>query len=227
MENSQLTQNELLTAFLTNPYLVDPAYHHVGSTLWPYDIGMEIECNMEKHYDKVIFESLQGIKAVDTDSEEQRYRITNGYEGFKALWNLTKLLHEFSIINLQAGIHYHNDLTNYYDLVKGVPFKEYNFVLDELDSWNYPPGRYNEYREVSEYKARWVRFDDVYKTVEYRIGEQTFDYSLLAKRIIHVNALTQKMINVATIYNMKIVEIKPEPTHDEIKNLVNSRIIRL
>jgi len=65
-----------------------------------------------------------------------------------------------------------------------------SWILDSLKHWNYT-GRYNEH-SVSFHKTQ-VRFHSTYNTVEFRIGEMTFDYELLVKRIINCCNISKKI----------------------------------
>ena len=153
-------------------------------------------------------------------------------------------LYEFSIqlkkyfgLNPESGIHYHTDLTDIYDLDlvnNNLLSKVKEPLLSELDSWEYK-GSYNR-RDVS-FSRCWVRFEKHKKTMEVRIGEMTFDYSLLIKRILHCQYLNKLVRSVAKgnelqlgILQKKLRELNRERESiqiEEVKQVVSNRVIRI
>lgn len=127
---------------------------------------------------------------------EIRFRIPEGINGFICLYYISKKLKMYFGLNPLSGIHYHVGIKDY-------PFRpelERDFILEELSSWNYV-GSYNA-KNIAGYKGNWVRYPTHIKTVEYRIGEMTFDYDLLVKRIVHCCYITREVIERRT--NIKV-----------------------
>ncbi len=171
----------------------------VANSYLPYSTGMEIECHF-KHNDYPssvmidIFNQIEHIMAVDIDYGEQRFRIPNGIKGAICLYNICEKLKLFSTLNLASGIHYHVDFTditknqfnNLLEQHKGTN----SFILKALKSWDYK-GSYNSWYVSGAKDA--VRFHKTYQTVEFRIGEMTFDYELMIKRILHCQNICKKL----------------------------------
>lgn len=183
------------------------------NSLLPYSVGVEIECNMGPNYNDKFFESIPYIMDVDIDNGEQRYRIPNGIHGILCLYFISIQLKKYSELNLSSGIHYHVDTTQFFHSLNSDSFIISNkrWILEELDSWNYK-GHYNP-RDIGEYRY-WIRLNHGYKTMEFRIGEMTFDYEILIKRVLYVNKIVSKLASYLpsnypivynhTIYNPKV-----------------------
>jgi hypothetical protein len=158
----------------------------------PYSTGIEIECSSTYDYSETPFIDL-GLITVNTDQSEQRYRFNTGVKGLIEIYKTCELLKKLSLLNLNSGIHYHIDLTDCFDkVVNAYKTNEncFNWILDELDSWGYT-GNFND-RKVTRYKT-YVKLHSLYKTVEIRIGEMTFDYKLMITRILHCQNIAKKV----------------------------------
>lgn len=174
----------------------------VANSYLPYSTGMEIECNIKSTngsrrdsiFVEEMFKSISNIMAVDIDNHEQRFRIPKGVEGAICLYNITEKLKEYSSLNPASGIHYHIDFTditrdqfnNLLEQHRGTN----SFILKALKSWDYK-GNYNSWYVSGAKDA--VRFHKTYQTVEFRIGEMTFDYELIMKRILHCQNICKKL----------------------------------
>lgn len=154
----------------------------LGFYYLPYSIGLEIECDDQPNSDiRNCLKAIPFMKSVVTDSHEKRFRIPYGINGLICLYLASTQL-KSNCLTTDSGIHYHVDMTSYYELIN-KEFLEDNssWILEELDSWNYG-GNYNR-RRVDFSGFTWCRFQSGFKTMEVRIGEMTFDYSLMLKRI--------------------------------------------
>lgn len=162
----------------------------------PHSIGIEIECGYQEHF--TITELSNAVSSIPDLIEfnapnqwENRFRIPNGKKGLVALYNISNYCKTYLALNNESGIHYHvnapwvKNINSIQDLNSTVR----QFVLDELDSWDYK-GNYNARDIRFSSKSAWVNIRSSFKTVEYRLGEMTFDYPLLLKRIIHASKLT-------------------------------------
>ncbi|MBS1960723.1 MAG: hypothetical protein JST04_00800 [Bdellovibrionales bacterium] len=167
----------------------------------PYSTGFEIECDKGELYNEINFTSIPNILAVKNDSHEQRYRIPNGIIGLICLYNISIQLKINSTINNGSGIHYHIDCSNNFDEIRNEIFKNEKSILNELKSWEYK-GKYNSWK-ISDSKTA-VRVHSYHKTIEFRIGEMTFDYEILVKRIIHANDIVRRIKRSIGV---------PEPTY--------------
>lgn len=143
---------------------------------------------------------------------------------------------EYALLNKGSGIHYHTDLTEIYDekLVNRDLLNNVKpFLLEQLDTWDYK-GTYNR-RDV-QFQRCWVRFDTYKKTMEIRIGEMTFEYEKILKRILHCQYLAKYVMNAAYnkshkvhLYQEKLKELKKTYTLnlEEVKAVVNNRVVRI
>lgn len=165
----------------------------------PYSTGFEIECDKGELYNENNFKSIPNILAVSNDSSEQRYRIPNGITGLICLYNISIQLKLNSKLT-DSGIHYHIDCNDSdMILIKEKLEENKNSILNELGSWEYK-GSYNK-RNIG-CKGNWIAIRS--QTLEFRIGEMTFDYEILVKRIIHANDIVRRIKRSIGI---------PEPTY--------------
>lgn len=163
-------------------------YHYL-----PYSTGFEIECNMKPGYRADVFTNIPNIMEADVNGYEQRFRIPEGLEGLKCLFEISSNLKEQALFNPDSGIHYHIDCTDVYKyFTTEFVAKHKEWMLTELDSWNYQ-GKYNKRNIEFSFSHNWVRFQETFKTMEFRLGEMTFDYELLFKRITHANAIVRRL----------------------------------
>lgn len=158
----------------------------------PFSVGIEFECLKDENFNIKDFESIPTIIDINVDSNEQRFRIPKGLKGLQCLYNISEALKKNSLLNPLSGIHYHIDCTEIYDKFtdKNVQDNE-TWMLKELDSWGYR-GTYNRRKIKFNCGHQWIRFQSYFKTMECRIGEMTFDYELLFKRITHLSDIVRK-----------------------------------
>ena len=199
--------------------------HILGYHYLPYSTGFEIECDIKTTCNKDAFTSIKNIMEVDVNNYEQRFRIPNGLDGLKCLFEISVLLKEHALINNGSGIHYHIDFTDYYDsLSNSIIYRNKDWILKELDTWDYK-GTYNtrDIRFTSSHN--WVRFQADFKTMEVRIGEMTFDYGMLFKRITHCNDIARRLKEQLIEVEEPKEVYKPYDFNEE--ELLKQRIIKL
>lgn len=150
----------------------------------PYSSAFEVECRQQATFDVKCFENIPDIMDVDCDSGEQRFRVPSGLKGLVCLYRISEQLRLNSELNPLSGIHYHVDCTDIWHL-KTHKHEEVGrkWILEELETWN------PEYTIIK--SPYWLKFNCL-KTMEYRVGEMTFDYEILAKRMIHCNDMTRR-----------------------------------
>jgi hypothetical protein len=192
----------------------------------PYSIGIEIECGKSPNFKLERFTNIPDILNVDIDSSEQRFRIPNGLSGLICLYNICNELKVNSELNLGSGHHYHIDMTYTYNLLS-KEFIQTNeeWMLTELDTWEYI-GTYNHRSIEFNYSHNWMRFQECFKTAEIRIGNMTFDYEVIVKRLIHACKIIRKL-NLQLVQKENIVYNKPnfEKLKDTIKYVTyNSKL---
>jgi len=186
-------------------------------SLLPYSIGFEVECAWQgDHYTQAVFDCIPNIMAVDCSAGEKRFRIPNGISGFLCLYEICKLLKTECYLNPGSGIHYHVDCTDIQNDLMSYVSKHNNavWILEELDMWDYK-GQYNK-REY----GGWYRTNFSGQTLEFRVGEMSFDYTLLIKRILHATAIVKRIKN-------EIAGIKPTEKTEDAKQVINNRVIKL
>lgn len=181
---------------------LNPKLKKIAENYLPFSTGIEIECSMKPGNSRKSSLIEQAMMCGNSllsfniqGSEEIDFRIPSGVDGLITLENVCEKLKEFFLLNPASGIHYHVDFTEHFDKLERRRFISNiarEIFLKELDTWGYV-GNYNT-REVSPFKGDWVRFCREYKTIEFRIGEMSFDYKVLAKRIIHCNSMVEKFI---------------------------------
>lgn len=173
----------------------------------PYSTGIEIECHM-KHgmelsecisFDRKVYGA--GFIFTGFDMYEKRFRLHSGVQGLIELYHMTEIAKEYFLLNSKSGIHYHIDMTDVYDylptecdyMTGKLPSIDIMFpwLLKELDEWGYT-GNFNR-RGIGVSKQWWVRPCEYLKTLEFRIGEMTFDYEVLVKRILHCQSIVKRI----------------------------------
>jgi hypothetical protein len=167
----------------------------VADLILPYSTGIEIECNSSLNGEFLL--NRCGLMEVDCSHHEQRIRLKPGVEGMASLFKSCKILQENYELNNESGIHYHIDCTdissNDYEILRDKYSKNPDFILKALKSWNYQ-GNYNSWKVGSHSgHPTAVRFNGDFRTVEFRIGEMTFDYELIMRRIISCQNIVRRM----------------------------------
>jgi hypothetical protein len=200
---------------MSNPLLLITHYKEHQKTIdsyLPYSIGIEIECSRKDNYMVEFFQKIPYMMEVNSDSGESRFRIPNGLRGLICLYLLSLTCKQQLELNPDSGIHYHCDLTDCYSKFKKEMTPSHNeYILSELDKWDYK-GTYNPRKVVGECYASWARFQDTFKTIEIRIGEMTFEYELLLKRILHITEIVDTVASSMGIDR----KVKYEPVNQDI-----------
>lgn len=175
----------------------------IASSYLRYSTGIEIEASqLDKNNRNKLEKELKKLNLISFQlsgcEEESRFRIPAGIQGMITLYHLSEILKRYYGLNLQSGIHYHIDLNSFIQ-EKSRQFIIQNFlesekeILKELDQWNYN-GSYNSPKVKCFSKNSWVNVLGRHNTAEFRIGEMTFDYEILIKRIIHAQSIVTKTL---------------------------------
>lgn len=203
------------TIIRKNPLVLEEnnKVNKVADFLLPYFTGIEIEGDMLSTYDITKFESVKGILDIKNDNDEQRYKITNGLIGLKALFNLCELLKTNSLPDYLSDIHYHIDFTDVHPLLTDDNFNYVSeYINSELDKWQVTP----------KYHGARFRRSSRYHTIEYRIGEMTFEYEIIVKRILHCQEISRNVKNTLKLLdNIAANKLKKEPK----KEIINAEEI--
>lgn len=237
LQPKQHQQLEEEQASIKNLLFINPKIKQTSETievadyLLPYSVGIEIECGFDVNVTSTIeskirkiFHSISNIIEVDVNNTEQRFRIPNGINGLICLFEISYNLKKYHMLNPSSGIHYHIDCSDVYKYFNNEVIKQNShWILNELDSWNYK-GSYNKRLCTFSMSHNWVRFQKSFKTMEYRIGEMTFDYHLLLTRIHHASSITSRLkeyIKENCIdYKNPILAYKKENIETILKNRV-------
>lgn len=214
----------------------------------PFSTGFEIECAWldERNSPRVrdaahSFSNIPDIMEVQCDDGEKRFRIPPGLTGLICLYRICEKLKEHCHFTA-SGTHYHIDMTSWYDDFESIGQEDFlnlnrEWFLKELDTWEYT-GTYNG-RGMP---GGWVRFQGGFKTCEIRIGEMSFDYEILAKRIIHANKLVRRLKGEFFKFkeSKRLVLLKKEleelegkekgevlPPQDELNQFIKNRQIQV
>ncbi len=177
-------------------YLKDSSLIEYAESFLKEDTGIEIECQLKDEggywREPKVFDDIPDLVEFKGTGDEQRFRIPKGIKGLVCLWNICAALKKYAKLNLGSGIHYH---INFAEAQKMIGYGYENLFISEnndwlmkaIKSWNYK-GRYNR-MEFTDSKTA-VKYHSYHQTIEYRIGEMTFDYELMIKRIIHCQNMT-------------------------------------
>lgn len=213
MNNSDTLSKEVLRGLVsTNPLalllLRNKEDIDYVNDLLPYSIGFEIECGNIERADFSEFHKIPFIIDVDCDEYEKRFRIPSGINGILCLYFISLNAKIYLTLNMGSGMHYHcdfSDISNNILFSKIIVIPELQeYVLKELESWDYK-GTYNTKKF-----GGWFRCNSL-DTIEYRVGEMTFDYNIWIKRILHVTQLSQYIRDTLNIQKEKIYEeFKPK-----------------
>lgn len=192
MKNGYRVTREIVKA---NPLLLstiqDKKLLEYAESLWPYETGIEIECSLIGF--KKAFKIISGILDVNIDSTEQRFRIPKGIQGMKVLYSLCQVLKQQSALNKDSGIHYHIDFRDCFNRINENFIQRHeSWMLNELKSWKYT-GTFNTWKCT--YDKTAVKYHQSYQTIEFRIGEMSFDYEVIIKRILHAQQICRRLKN--------------------------------
>ena len=199
----------------------------------PYSMGMEFECYANE-FNEDKFKKIPDIMDVDGCSSEIRFRIPNGIKGLVCLWHILIEVKKQVKIDLGSSNHYHTDFTDVWSKMS-QDFKnaEIKWVLEELKTW----GTAVNYDMINS----WYRWNTL-STLEIRIGEPSFDYDVIVKRLIQCCDISKRVkFNLLSIEEqqqvrsltkelelLKATIIVPKlDSNDEVKNIINNRVIKI
>lgn len=199
----------------------------------PYSVGIEFECFKKDNYSIKAFKDIPYIMDVSIDVNEQRYRIPSGLKGLVCLYTLCNTLKEYSSIDLSSSNHYHSDMVDVWEELPQEKSKfEFNYIIEELKKWETA-------KNLSKaFYGQWYKFNDL-KTLEIRIGEPSFEYSVIVKRIIDCARITKYLKTILLNSNeegrlsrlqSQLDSLKEDKTVEEqkdIKSIINNRSIKL
>lgn len=194
-----MTDSRTKWAIFNNPLplleIKNPKIISAINSYLPYSTGIEMETPQASSYKKEFFTDIPDIMEVNSSYIEQRYRIPNGLKGLVCLWNICEVCKEYLELNDLSGHHYHIDFSEVYDTINdtrdgltnlsNLLSNNLEWIEKELEDWKYS-GTYNRRGD------NWVRWNGL-KTLEFRVGNQSFDYPVIVKRIIHANDISRRL----------------------------------
>jgi hypothetical protein len=200
----------------------------VGLRFLPYSLGFEFECHKKDDFNTSIFESIPNIMAVSISESEQRYRIPTGLNGLICLFDIANNLKKYSLLNTLGGIHIHVDFSDCFHLLTDEFIRDNEkWILDQLDQYGEDPKGYNKRHVSWGCKGNWVRVCPYYKTVEFRVFGQTFEYSELVKFAIQLNELAVELkLKLGVTYlgfdDSELKRLRDMLTEIKSKDIMNS-----
>ncbi len=187
MTKEKLIEEMVYLSPLTLLVMKDEEDINIVNNYLPYSIGMEFECHKKENYNVDNFRKIPNILDVNVDNSEQRYRIPNGIKGLICLYNISEQLKINSLIDMGSSVHFHVDMTDCWKKVTDTFQKSNNtFIIDELKSWKTALNL--DYAT----QGSWYKYNCL-QTLEIRIGEPTFDYNVLIKRIIQCCNIVKRL----------------------------------
>ena len=203
------------------PYIDEPNTLAYLNSFIPFSTGFEIECFSSDHYNADILRAIPFLIDYNGGGNEFRFRIPSGFAGLICLYFIADEIKTHLTINPLSGIHYHIDCNtdNSFNFINKSNFihSNYDWIIKELNKWKYK-GTYNSMSISSDqpnnaYTIRqdgastmvsyssWLKFNYQYRTAEFRLGEMTFNYEVLLRRIMSANSI------------MKTLKFKKVPTY--------------
>lgn len=191
--------------------LVNIQGHSYVNNILPYSTGIEMSIETRFLFKESTYEHFKykptgafycesiekEFNLIDCycDTHEFKFRIKPGIQGMISLYNMCEFLKQYAIFNPsdKAGNHYHIDcseIDRFWEFSSLSTYMDNIWALDSLKSWNYK-GSYNPY-VITGRKSGVISFREKFSTIEFRLGESSFDYSLIIKRIIHAQNIVKK-----------------------------------
>lgn len=217
---------------------LDSGIIEVGNYYLPRSTGFEMEFDNDGELNDSMFSHIN-LLDLDINNAEQRFRIPKGIKGLQSLYQISKVLKENALFSDYSGIHYHIDCTDIFSkITRSILAKYHDWILEELETWNYQ-GTYNskgfsnvsdlcnkEGNTTSIMYGNWVRFQPYFKTIEFRIGSMTFEYTELFKKITHANKIVETFVQDIIIENIK--ESNPIILYeDDVTKVLKNRIKKI
>lgn len=220
MKSAYSAMREGIKSFPSSLFHLPSSLQKIAAKSLPYSVGIEVECEAKQGmtergrnyvHEQVcrdfIYERTGNLwhsflMDINFSTYEYTFRVRKGIEGLMGMYVMCEFLIYYCDFNPLSGIHYHVDMSdvswvtinsNWSMLLTSSVCKRYipDRIIKSLESWNYK-GEYNS-KGVGTQKGYWVAYRDHFKSLEFRIGEMTFDYSLMSKRAIHACEITRKL----------------------------------
>lgn len=196
MKSGYKLMREGIQSSPTSLLLLPEKLKNIVRNQFPYDVGLEFECKQDEKMDISLLKKADPSIEISCDYGEVRFRLKgNSLNQPIHLELQLEELKRYFHPNPSSGIHYHIDCTDVDDFLKFTFFVRHNvgedYILNQLKSWNYT-GTFNRW-EVSDNKMVAVRLHHQYKTIEFRIGDFSFDYKTIVNKILHCQAIVKDL----------------------------------
>ena len=175
----------------------------------PYSCGMEFECFQKDNYNVSNFKNIPNIMEVIVDTSEQRYRIPKGLKGVICLYEICKEMKNNSALDLRSSNHYHFDFTDIENKDILCTNENKEFIISELINWKTALNLFH--------KDSWIKFFNSLGTLEIRIGEPTFDYNIIIKRLIQGCKISKIIKSKCNSEELKVIRLNNELTNLQTK----------
>lgn len=180
--------------------IADPMRSFANEFL-PYETGIEIECDIPFNPNGPTSRAMSidmyrtGVLHFEVEGNtEIKFRIPSGIKGMCNLYNALEVVKAYCKLNMKSGIHYHIDMRKCinWDNIRNVSSIESKlWILKALDRWGYK-GTYNHKNVAYGKTASWVNLRPTLRTMEFRVGEMSFDYQVIIKRIINCQNIVRR-----------------------------------
>lgn len=220
----------------STPLALDKLRNKFGpviSEMLPSDTGIEIES--PRRDSEGTLKDIPNLKEFRIGYSETSFRIPSGIDGMICLYEVLLRFKTHWDLNPNSGIHYHIDLGEYKVNSLNLTQDTKETVLKELDKWDYK-GSYNRRGVEVGSKSVWLNLREHFNTAEIRIGEMSFEYEVLIKRILHGHYIAKLLTNSYEhenspeywINKLKDLNKIEESTNEkEIEGLIKNRVIKL
>jgi hypothetical protein len=174
-------------------------------------IMIEIYGNLAKQYNVLEFAIDDRGSTNTIDYDEHKISIKN-YTQLKGLYLILEDMKKHCLLTTNSGCHIHLDITKL--------MKESNFNIERLADFLTTKCRNGSiekiFGEASSYmkdeelmkcsiiaKGTWICINDKYKSIEFRCGFMTFDYSTIVKWYIEVNKILNEYERTLPTHSQK------------------------
>ena len=154
---------------------------------------------------------------------EHRISIPN-YTGLYGLYKVLELMKEHCIPNPASGIHIHVDFSKLSHLNPAYNANDYLFVKKIIDPLLDEVGhifREDLTRLTDKEYGNWIKFNipNDTLTLEFRLGDMTFDYETIVGWMIKCNSFTKKLYGLLGVdYKTgKRLDLKPNEVKKELE----------
>lgn len=170
------------------------------------------------------------------DYDEHKISIKD-YSQLTGLYNILIDMQKYCALTTNSGCHIHLDitktLTNYsrIDVMKWFSSKCTDGSIENIfgkcdTTIPFVISGGCQSRDCGQNKTHWIYLNPVYKSLEFRTGSMTFDYSTIVKWFIEVNKLLNEFENTQIVMKKNRVPVvleSPEEALEELSRRLHRR----